>query len=54
MYSKTIVVQSATKNLCNNLFDQLSIYCNEYEMKWCNFHQSILSKIIRESQEWNC
>jgi len=49
MYSKTIVVQFAIENLCNNLFNQLLIYCNEYEIKWCSFHQSILSETAKES-----
>ncbi len=53
MYSEMIVVQSATENLCSDLFDQLSAYCNEYEMRWCNSHQSALSRTTRESQEWN-
>ncbi len=54
MYSKTIVVQSATENLCNDLFNQLSAHCNEYEMRWCSSHQSVLSETAKESQEWNC
>ncbi len=54
MYSKMTVVQSVTENLCNNLFNQLSTYCNEYKMKWCSFHQSVLSETAKESQEWNC
>ncbi len=33
MYSKTIIVQSVTENLCNDLFNQLSTYCNEYKIK---------------------
>ncbi len=53
MYSRTTVVQSATENLCSNLFNQLSAYCNEYEIKWCSSHQSVLSETARESQEWN-
>ena len=51
MYSETTVVQSATENLCNDLFNQLSAYCNEYEMKQCSSHQSVLSETTKESQE---
>ncbi len=54
MYSRTSAVQFATENLCNNLFNQLSAYCDEYKMKQCSFHQSVLSETARESQEWNC
>ncbi len=53
MYSETIVVQFATENLCSNLFNQLSAYCNEYKMRQCSSHQSVLSETARESQEWN-
>ena len=53
MYSETTVVQSVTENLRSDLFNQLSAYCNEYEMRWCSSHQSILSETARESQEWN-
>ncbi len=52
-YSRTSAVQSATENLRSDLFDQLSAYCNEYEMKRCSSHQSVLSETARESQEWN-
>ncbi len=53
MYSRMIVVQSATENFCNDLFNQLSAYYDEYRMKWCNSRQSVLSETARESQEWN-
>ena len=49
MYSKMIVVQSATEDFHNDLFNQLSAYCNEYKMRWCSFHQSVLSKTVKES-----
>ncbi len=51
MYSEMTVVQSATENLRSDLFNQLSAYCNEYEMKRYNFHQSVLSETTKESQE---
>jgi len=51
MYSETIVVQSATENLRSNLFNQLSAYYDEYKMRQCSSHQSVLSKIAKESQE---
>ncbi len=53
MYSRTTVVQSATENLRSDLFNQLSAYCNEYKMRRCSSHQSVLSKTAKESQEWN-
>ncbi len=53
MYSRTSAVQSVTENLRSDLFDQLSAYCNEYEMRQCSSHQSVLSETARESQEWN-
>ncbi len=52
-YSETTVVQSATENLRSDLFNQLSAYCDEYEMKRCSSHQPVLSETAKESQEWN-
>ncbi len=52
-YSETTVVQLATENLRSDIFDQLSTYCDEYEMRRRSSHQSVLSETTRESQEWN-
>ncbi len=54
MYSRMSAIQSATENLCSDLFNQLSAYYDEYEMKQCSSHQSVLSETAKESQEWNC
>ena len=50
-YSKMTVVQSATENLRSDLFNQFSTYCNEYKMRQCSSHQSVLSRTAKESQE---
>ncbi len=51
MYSRMTVVQSVIKDLCNNLFNQLLAYCNEYKIRWCSSHQSVLSETARESHK---
>ena len=38
MYSRMTVVQSATEDLHNDLFNQLSAYYDKYEMRWCSSH----------------
>ncbi len=48
MYSRTSAVQSATENLRSDLFNQLSAYCNEYEMKRCSSHQSVYQKLRKK------
>ncbi len=53
MYSETTVVQSAAENLRSDLFNQLSAYRDEYEIRRCSSHQSVLSETAKESQEWN-